>query len=103
MAKHFTLRYSPLFYDDLSKIIDYIRLELKNVTAAKKLINDIEAAIKQRQARPLQSATYKSISKRRHPYRRIIVGNFLIFYVVIDDVMIIRRMLYGRRDIRKIL
>ena len=103
MAKNFSLRYSPLFHDDLDKIIDYIALELKNIAAAKQLINDIEAAIKQQQAHPLQYATYKSINKRRNPYRRIIVGNFLIFYVVIDDAMIIRRILYGRRDIRKIL
>ena len=103
MVKRFKLRYSPLFYNDLDKIIDYIAFELKNRAAAKQLIDDVNAAVKQQQVHPLQSVAYKSISQRKHPYRRIIVGNFLIFYVVIDDVMIIRRMLYGRRDIRKIL
>lgn len=103
MAKRFTIRYSPLFYNDLDKIIDYVAFELKNEVAVKKLVNTVETEIKQQQAHPLQPATYQSINKRKYPYRRIIVDNFLIFYVVIDDVMIVRRMLYGRRDMRKIL
>lgn len=99
----FKLRYSPLFYNDLDKITDYLLFELKNEPAAKKLVYDTEAAIKKRLSNPLGPAPYKSISAREHSYRRIIVSNYLIFYVVIDDTMIIRRMLYGRRDIDRIL
>jgi addiction module RelE/StbE family toxin len=103
MAKSFELRYSPLFYDDLDSITDYIVGELKNPSAAKRLINDVEAAIKKHLASPTQAAIYKSVAKRKHAYRRIIVGNYLIFYVVIDNTMVVRRMLYGRRDLDKIL
>jgi addiction module RelE/StbE family toxin len=103
MAKNYGLLYSPLFYADLDKITDYILYELKNVPAATELIANIEAAIKQRLASPLQAAVYASFAERPHPYRRIIVGNYLIFYVVIDDTMIVRRMLYGRRDIDRIM
>lgn len=102
MAK-FRLRYSPLFYRDLDKITDYILLELKNKEAAKNLVKATEVAIKKRLANPVSVAPYKSINHRRHAYRRIIVNNYLIFYVVIDDTMIIRRMLYGRRDLDRIL
>jgi toxin ParE1/3/4 len=103
MAKNFELRYSPLFYDDLDRITDYIVLELKNPSAAKRLINDVETAIKKHLASPTQAAMYKSVVEREHPYRRIIVGNYLIFYVVIGNTMVVRRMLYGRRDLDKIL
>jgi toxin ParE1/3/4 len=99
MAESFKLLYSPLFYADLDKITNYILLELKNKTAAITLINDVEAAIRRRQANPLQATTYQSLAQREHPYRRIIVGNYLIFYVVIDNTMVVRRMLYGRRDL----
>lgn len=99
----FKLRYSPLFYNDLDKITDYVMNELKNVPAAKKLVYDTEAAIKKRLGNPLGQPPYKSISGREHSYRRIIVSNYLIFYIVIDDTMIVRRMLYGRRDIDRIL
>lgn len=99
MAKSFKLLYSPLFYADLDKITDYVLHELKNEAAAIKLINDVEAAIKQRLADPLQAAIYQSLNERKYPYRRIIVGNYLIFYIVMDDAMVVRRMLYGRRDL----
>ena len=99
----FKLRYSPLFYGDLDKITDYLLFELKNELAAKKLNYDTEAAIKKRLSNPLGPAPYKSVGSREHAYRRIIVNSYLIFYVVIDDTMIIRRMLYGRRDLDRIL
>jgi len=99
----FELRYSPLFYEDLDKITDYLLLELKNELAAKTLVNNVEAAIKKRLSNPLSAAPYQSLGSRPLPYRRIMVGNYLIFYVVIENVMIIRRMLYGRRDLDRIL
>jgi addiction module RelE/StbE family toxin len=103
MAKLYRLRYSPLFYDDLSKIVDYILSELKNEAAAISLIDGTEEAIRGRLANPLTTATYQSVAERQNPYRRIIIGNYLIFYVVIEDTMIVRRILYGRRDLDKIL
>ena len=99
----FKLRYSPLFYEDLDKITDYLLLELQNELAAKTLVSTAEAAIKKRLISPLSTTPYHSINSRQHPYRRILVGNYLIFYVVIDNTMIIRRMLYGRRELDRIL
>lgn len=99
----FKLSYSPLFYEDLDKITDYLLLELKNELAAKTLVNNAEIAIKKHLLSPLSTTTYQSINNRQHPYRRILVGNYLIFYVVIENTMIIRRMLYGRRDLDRIL
>ena len=100
---NFELRYSPLFYEDLDKITDYLLLELKNEQAAKTLINTAEIAIKKRLTNPLSASPYPPINTRKYPYRRILVGNYLIFYVVIDNTMIIRRMLYGRRDLDRFI
>ncbi len=102
MAK-FALRYSPLFYRDFEEIITYLLAELHNEQAARKLVDDVEAAIQARLRDPLSTAPYRSLASRPNPYRRILVGNYLIFYVVINDVMVVRRMLYGRRDLDKIL
>lgn len=99
----FELFYSPLFYEDLDKITDYMLFELKNELAAKTLINNAEIAIKKRLSNPLSTEPYRSIGNRPHPYRRILVDNYLIFYVVTDNAMIIRRMLYGRRDLDRVL
>lgn len=103
MAKGFKLVYSPLFYDDLDKITDYILLDLKNEAATSKLIDNVEKAIKKRLVNPMSVNAYISINNRKLPYRRIIVNSYLIFYVVTDNTMIIRRILYGRRDIDKFL
>jgi toxin ParE1/3/4 len=99
----FELRYSPLFYDDLDRVTNYILLDLKNEIATKTFIYDIETAIKKRLESPLQPAVYPSMRRRGYEYRRILVGNYLIFYVVIERTMIVRRLLYGRRDLDKIL
>jgi toxin ParE1/3/4 len=99
----FELRYSPLFYEDLDKITDYILFDLKNELAATTLVNDVETAIKKRRSNPLSTTPYKSIYRHENPYRRILVGNYFVFYVVIENTMIVRRMLYGRRDLDRIL
>ena len=36
-------------------------------------------------------------------YRYLVVGNYLIFYVVVGNVVQIRRILYARRDYRHLL
>ena len=100
---NFELRYSPLFYDDFDKITNYILLDLKNEIATKTFIHDVETAIKKRLEDPLHAAIYPSMGQRKHEYRRILVGNHLIFYVVIGRTMIVRRLLYGRRDLDRIL
>lgn len=99
----FELRYSPLFYEDLDRITSYILLDLKNEIAAKNFIYNVEMAIKKRLENPLQSAIYPSMRRRKYAYRRILVDNYLIFYVVIEHTMVVRRLLYGRRDLEKIL
>ena len=99
----FKLRYSPLFYDDLDKITNYILLDLKNEAAARTLIHDIEVAIKKCLDNPSQVSLYPSMNRRKYEYRRILVGSYLVFYVVIEHTMIVRRLLYGRRDLDKIL
>jgi toxin ParE1/3/4 len=100
---NFKLCYSPLFYEDLDKITDYLIYELKNELAVKTLVNNIELAIKKRLHNPVTAPPYRSIHDRPCAYRRILVCNYLIFYVVMDQAMVIRRILYGRRDLDKIL
>lgn len=44
---------------------------------------------------------YHSLKERQYPYYRIYVKNYTIFYVVIDDVMEVRRILYNKRNLPK--
>ena len=48
-------------------------------------------------------APHTSSKTRKHPYYKINVGNYSTFYVVIDDVMEVRRILYSRRNIDQLI
>lgn len=96
--KSYRLRYLPLFEQDLMSTVNYITNVLKNETAALRLIEDVETAILERLDNPVSFEPYHSVKKRDYPYYRIYVRNYVIYYVVIDDVMEVRRLMYGARD-----
>ena len=103
MCKEYTLSYIPQFEHDLAAARDYITFTLQNPAAALRLIEDAEKAILKRLENPLSFQHYPSKRKRKHPYYRINVRNFAIFYVVIDDVMEVRRFVYSKRNLPEIL
>ena len=91
-----------MFEQDLIQTISYITNVLKDTDAAEKLVNDIEDAIQERLEYPLAFEPFPS-KKRDYPYYRIYVRNYVIYYVVIGDVMEVRRFLYGARDTNRYL
>ena len=92
--KRYRLRFLPLFEDDLNEIVDYIAGRLQNPQAA-----DVRLAIQERQECAEAFEAYPSTKERQYPYYRIYVRNYTIFYVVIGDVMEVRRILYSRRNL----
>lgn len=103
MEGKFSLRYFPRFEEDLNEIVDYIAFKLQNQTSAKNLTGKIENAILDRLNCPLAFEPFQSTRKRKNPYYRIYVENFVIYYVVIENVMEVRRILYKGRDSGKII
>ncbi|MDY3983659.1 MAG: type II toxin-antitoxin system RelE/ParE family toxin [Veillonellaceae bacterium] len=101
--KKYKLSFLPLFEDDLNEITDYITNHLQNPNAALRLINDIEIAINKRLKTPLAFTPYQSAKNRPYPYYRINVKNFSIFYVLINDTMEVRRILYSKRNFDNLL
>ena len=100
---NYMLRYLPIFEKDLKEVTFYISNVLNNPVATEKLINNIESAILERSKSSLSFEPYISSRKREYPYYRIYVNNYVIYYVVIDNVMEVRRLLYKARDLNKIL
>lgn len=101
--KKYTLRYLSLANQDLLEIVDYIQYNLQNPVVAKNTLLSIERAILKTLEMPESFAIWQSSKSRKQPYRRINVGNYSVWYVVLDDVMEIRRVLYSRRDETKLL
>jgi plasmid stabilization system protein ParE len=92
------LRFLGLFYDDLKDIVDYISDELSNSDAARALVDDVESAISKRLTNPKAFEPFEMSNNRKYSYYRIYVKNFTVFYVVINDIMEVRRILYNHRD-----
>lgn len=97
--KKYSLRILPLFEDDLNDIVDYIVFNLNNPSAAQNLVDSVEEAIIKRLAFPESFERYRSLKERKYPYYRIYVSNFIVYYVVIDDVMEVRRIIYNKKKI----
>ncbi len=95
--KEYILSYLPLFEQDLTQVASYIANVLHNPEAALRLIDDVEEAIKERLGNAESFEPYPSTKGRPHPYYRIYVRNYTVYYVVIDNVMEVRRLLYGGR------
>lgn len=98
-ANKYRLRILPLFEDDLNDIVDYIVSELNNPAAALKLVDSVEEAILKRLDFPESFEKYRSLKERKYPYYRIYVSQFVVYYVVIADVMEVRRIVYNKKNI----
>ncbi|MCL2024741.1 MAG: type II toxin-antitoxin system RelE/ParE family toxin [Coriobacteriia bacterium] len=98
MTKTYTVSYLPLFEQELQDTSDYISHKLRNPQAAARLVDAVEGAIMDRLPFAESFEPYRSAKERRYPYYRIDVGNYAIYYVVIDTVMEVRRLLYKGRN-----
>ena len=76
----YSLRYIPRYEEDINEIVDYIVFKLNY------LLNH-----------------FSQIEKGRLPIIEFMQIIFTIYYVVIDDVMEVRRVLYKGRDMDKII
>ena len=97
------LRYLPLFWDDLHAAVFYISDVLDNPSAAERFVDQVEQGILAHRACPTAAPVYKSERPRRTPYYWFPVGNYMVFYVVEGNVMEVRRLLYGARDLTRIV
>ena len=101
--KHYKLRILPLFEDDLNEVVDYITYRLRNPIVAEALVDEVEKAIYERLSCAESFAPYPSSRERKYPYYPIQVKNFTIFYVVIGNTMEVRRIIYSRRNMEKLI
>lgn len=104
MGRKYKLRYLPLALADLLDIAAYIRENLHAPQAATELIDKLGVAISRLERFPHSGHPYVS-GKLQDSYRRLVVGNYLIFYVVNEEegIVEIRRIMYGKRYYDKLL
>ncbi|AGA68229.1 addiction module toxin, RelE/StbE family [Desulfitobacterium dichloroeliminans LMG P-21439] len=97
MNNKFRIEYLPIAEKDLTEILEYIQID--NPTAALNLLNEIDEAISKLSHFPYIGSIPKDQRLILLNYRMLIVANYLVFYVVLDEenVVEIRRVLHGKR------
>lgn len=80
------------------KLLTIWSLSLKNLNAALHFVDSVEEYIQERTTCAEFFEQCHSSKERQHPYYCIYVKNYIIFYVVIGDVMEVRRIINNRRD-----
>lgn len=104
MAKNkYTIRYTATFIKQFNNILKYFIEKLQNKIVAENFYNEVIAEIEKRSENPESYEKYKSSKKRKNTYYRIYVKNYTIFYVVKDNTMEIRRILYSRRNFDELI
>lgn len=95
------IEYLPLAYDDLDNIFDYIAAEDRG--AAANLLKEIDEAVRNLEDFPDMGANPRPRRLAAKGYKMLIVSDYLVFYVVADDVVEIRRIVSSRQNYAKLL
>lgn len=91
----FQIEYLPSAEKDLLEIVDYIKKD--KPSAAANLINTIDREISKLAEFPFLGPQPNDERLKMMGYRMLVIGNFIVFYVVKEKVVQIRRVLHGRR------
>jgi len=97
------LKYLPLAQKDLRDITSYIADILKAPKAAIDLLDALDASISRLTQFPYSCKVYQPIQVLEDEYRILPIKNYLVFYVVTEREVEIRRIIYAKMDISKIL
>lgn len=91
--------------EDLRKAVSYIANDLKNIIAAKNLLNEVETAIKSLSEMPKRYHIVDDELLAIQGIRMVQIKNYLAFYVVREETksVTVLRFLYARRDWLNIL
>jgi len=98
MPRKHKIKYTPVAVDDMDEIFSYISQD--NIVAAETMIEKINEKITNLSEFPnmgtvLSNEEYTIIKRG---YRFIVVHPYLVFYRILDNTVIVHRILHGRRD-----
>lgn len=104
-SKLYRIRYTPLAFDDLDEIDDYISVTLANPRAALALMDEIEISISRLKKYPFIGSKVEDVCLASKGYRKLAVGNYLIFHLVneVQREVVIMRVIHGTREYRDLL
>lgn len=104
MDVRYKLKITPLAYNDIDKVLDYISSNLMNPDAAADLYGKIEKKMQDITKFPFSYPDCKYYFIPLENYRHTAIGNYVLFYRVAEEshTVEILRFLYSRMDFSKI-
>jgi addiction module RelE/StbE family toxin len=101
----YKLKFTPKAYEDLDQIYSYITGSLMAEIAADNLLGKIEFSITRLESFPCSGSYILDDSLKSKGYRKLIVGNYIVFYLVNEQEkqVIIMRILYAAQNYKDIL
>ena len=96
----YVIKYSATFVKELNGILKYFIYKYKNKIVAENFYNEV---VEKRSIDPKNYEKYISNRKRKYTYYKIHVKNYTIFYTVKNNTMEVRRILYSKRNLDKLI
>ncbi|HZK33554.1 MAG TPA: type II toxin-antitoxin system RelE/ParE family toxin [Tissierellaceae bacterium] len=105
MENNYTVKMTPKAADDLENIYRYISEELFATSAATNILERIEKEIMRLKEFPFSCNYLADEYLRNKGYRKLIVDNYIVFYLIEKEVeqVIIMRVLYGKQKYENLL
>jgi len=103
MNKPYKYEIMPSALEDIDGIMNYISVQLCAKEAAIDLLNEIESSIVLACENPYAASSVQEPSLARKGYRKLIVKNYIVFYIPDDEreIINIMRVMYAARDFMK--
>ena len=99
-SKH-TVRLLSIAEQDLVDIVSYLAAE--DSRAAAEMLDHIEARLAALQSHPFVGRVPHNPKLTALGYRVLVIDNYLVFYKVKGDVVMVHRLLHGARDLLRVL
>jgi len=105
LENSYSLKFTPKASEDLEQIYSYISGKLFAEIAAGNLLEKIESSIMRLKYYPYSGSFVLDESLKSRGYRKLIVDNYLAFYLVNEPEkqVVIMRILYGAQNYQDLL
>ena len=99
--RNYEICYLPVAEDDLNEIVDYL-LEY-SIDTANAFIDGLEGLEEQLSMFPESAVPMRSKKLRSKGYRMAVIGEYLLFYVLRNEIVYVMRIIHSKRNYLSLL
>ena len=100
-SSKYTVRLLSIAEQDLVDLVSYVAAE--NSRAAAEVLDHIEAHLEALQSHPFVGRVPHNPKLTALGYRVLVIDNYLVFYKVKGNAVLVHRILHGARDLLRVL